>query len=186
MPGHPTAIQPTADPTATQPNATSPRPQRLTERPTQVGPYLIPKGVIVFPCLHVINNWSGNWGGDARAVRACVCLCGGGGRARVSPHPYLHPGRLPRILHPRTYSDLPTNTAKSPIKASKYQNIHQTTAPECTRNPAAPAAPQFKPERWLVAPGAPDPAVDPKSGAPRFLPFSSGPKVREVEIDRAL
>lgn len=73
---------------------------RLTEKPTKVGPYMIPKGVMVFPCLYVINNWSGNWD-DAR---------------------------------------------------------------------------KFKPERWLVSPGQPDPALDPASGAPRFLPFSSGPK----------
>lgn len=31
---------------------------------------------------------------------------------------------------------------------------------------------EFKPERWA----APNAAVDPVSGAPRFLPFSSGPK----------
>jgi cytochrome P450 len=38
-----------------------PPPSRLTEKPTKVGPYMLPKGVIVFPCLYVINNWSGNW-----------------------------------------------------------------------------------------------------------------------------
>ncbi|KAI8469292.1 MAG: cytochrome P450 [Monoraphidium minutum] len=73
---------------------------RLTERPTRVGPYMVPAGVMVFPCLHVINNWSGNW--------------------------------------------------EDPRK--------------------------FTPDRWLVPPGSPDPALDPASGAPRFLPFSSGPK----------
>ncbi|KIZ05718.1 hypothetical protein MNEG_2236 [Monoraphidium neglectum] len=73
---------------------------KLTEKPTKVGPYMIPKGVMVFPCLYVINNWSGNW------------------------------------EEPR----------------------------------------RFKPERWLVSPGDPDPAIDQKTGAPRFLPFSSGPK----------
>ncbi|KAF8064556.1 CYP3A10 [Scenedesmus sp. PABB004] len=70
---------------------------RLTERPTRIGPYLVPAGVTVFPSLFVINNFSGSWGADAR---------------------------------------------------------------------------EFRPQRWA------DPAAgtDPASGAPRFLPFSAGPK----------
>ena len=71
---------------------------RLTERPTQLGPYFVPAGVIVFPCLFVLNNYNASWGHDAR---------------------------------------------------------------------------EFKPERW-EDPGA---AVDPVTGAARFLPFSAGPKV---------
>ncbi|KAF6257533.1 cytochrome P450 [Scenedesmus sp. NREL 46B-D3] len=70
---------------------------RLTERPTKVGPYLVPAGVTVFPSLFVVNNYSGSWGSDAR---------------------------------------------------------------------------EFKPQRWQD----PNAAIDPASGAPRFLPFSSGPK----------
>lgn len=70
---------------------------RLTEKPTRIGQYNVPAGVLVWPSLFVINNYSGSWGDDAR---------------------------------------------------------------------------DFKPERWE----APDAAVDPASGAPRFLPFSSGPK----------
>jgi len=71
---------------------------RLTERPTQLGPYLIPAGVTVFPCLFVLNNYNRSWGDDAR---------------------------------------------------------------------------EFKPERWE----SPEAAVDPVTGAARFLPFSAGPKI---------
>jgi hypothetical protein len=31
--------------------------------------------------------------------------------------------------------------------------------------------PQFWPERWLTEPGDADPALDPATGAPKFLPF---------------
>jgi cytochrome P450 len=72
-------------------------PCRLTEKPTQLGPYRLPAGVNVFPTLFVINNWSRTWGEDAR---------------------------------------------------------------------------EFKPERWED----PNAALDVATGAPRFLPFSSGPK----------
>jgi cytokinin trans-hydroxylase len=70
---------------------------RLTEKPTQLGPYLVPPGVTVFPCLYVVNTYSGHWGPDAL---------------------------------------------------------------------------DFKPQRWQD----PSAGIDPVSGAPRFLPFSSGPK----------
>jgi hypothetical protein len=50
---------------------------RLTEKPTKVGPYMLPKGVIVFPCLYVINNWSGNWE-EPRKVRGRLMRLGGG------------------------------------------------------------------------------------------------------------
>lgn len=33
----------------------------MTTKPTQVGPYRVPAGVIVFPCLFSILNYSGNW-----------------------------------------------------------------------------------------------------------------------------
>lgn len=36
-------------------------PVRLTEAPTQVGPYLVPPGVLVFPNIFTIMNYSGNW-----------------------------------------------------------------------------------------------------------------------------
>eukprot|EP00879_Flechtneria_rotunda_P010069 GHRR01010527.1.p1 GENE.GHRR01010527.1~~GHRR01010527.1.p1 ORF type:complete len:556 (+),score=158.24 GHRR01010527.1:303-1970(+) len=70
---------------------------RQTEKPTMVGPYRVPAGVVVFPSLFVVNNYSGSWGADAR---------------------------------------------------------------------------EFKPERWQAA----DAAIDSVTGAPRFLPFSAGPK----------
>lgn len=34
---------------------------RLVERPTKVGPYLVPPGVILFPNLYAIMNYSSNW-----------------------------------------------------------------------------------------------------------------------------
>jgi hypothetical protein len=34
---------------------------RMVEQPTQVGPYLVPPGVIVFPNLYAIMNYSSNW-----------------------------------------------------------------------------------------------------------------------------
>jgi hypothetical protein len=34
---------------------------RMVEQPTRVGPYLVPPGVIVFPNLYAIMNYSGNW-----------------------------------------------------------------------------------------------------------------------------
>jgi len=70
---------------------------RLTEKATRIGPYLVPAGVNVFPSLFVLNNYSGNWGPDAR---------------------------------------------------------------------------EFKPERWQD----PNAGIDPITSAPRFLPFSAGPK----------
>jgi len=38
---------------------------RLTEKPTKVGPYLVPAGVNLLPSLFVIHNYTGNWGPDA-------------------------------------------------------------------------------------------------------------------------
>jgi len=33
----------------------------MTHQVTQVGPYQLPAGVIVFPCLYSILMYSGNW-----------------------------------------------------------------------------------------------------------------------------
>lgn len=34
---------------------------RMTEKVTQVGPYKVPPGTIVFPCLYSVLMYSGNW-----------------------------------------------------------------------------------------------------------------------------
>ncbi|KAF6261970.1 cytochrome P450 [Scenedesmus sp. NREL 46B-D3] len=41
--------------------AGAPGAPRLVERPTKVGPYLVPPGVILFPNLYAIMNYSSNW-----------------------------------------------------------------------------------------------------------------------------
>jgi cytochrome P450 len=43
---------------------------RLARQATQVGPYKVPAGVIVFPCLYSILTYSGNWT-KALEVRWC-------------------------------------------------------------------------------------------------------------------
>lgn len=56
----------------------------MTHQATQVGPYKVPAGVIVFPCLYSILMYSGNWeqahqvGGCLRFV--CVFVFWGGGK----------------------------------------------------------------------------------------------------------
>eukprot|EP00877_Chromochloris_zofingiensis_P000303 jgi/Chrzof1/10273/Cz04g35070.t1 len=76
--------------------AGGPASPRVVEAPTMVGPYKLPAGVVVFPCLHTVMNYSGNW------------------------------------EDPQT----------------------------------------FNPDRWLND----NAAVHPATGAPRFMPFSLGPK----------
>jgi hypothetical protein len=38
-------------------------------KPTRVGPYVVPAGVNLFPSLFVLNNYSVNWGPDAREFK---------------------------------------------------------------------------------------------------------------------
>lgn len=46
-----------------------------------VGPYKLPAGVVVFPCLHTVMNYSGNWEDPQTVSAACplFSLVGEGG-----------------------------------------------------------------------------------------------------------
>jgi hypothetical protein len=64
----------------------------MTDRPTWVGPYLVPAGVMVFPCLYTLFNYSGNWADDPTEVQAGAqkAACRGGPRW----NPCVQPARV--------------------------------------------------------------------------------------------
>ena len=59
---------------------------RMAQQTTQVGPYQVPAGTIVFPCIYSLLMYSGNWDAptEVRQIGVCVCvrglgMVGGGG-----------------------------------------------------------------------------------------------------------
>jgi hypothetical protein len=58
---------------------------RITQQETQVGPYRVPEGVIVFPCLYSILMHSANWDQPTEVRPSFVLHCTTPGLAGFTP-----------------------------------------------------------------------------------------------------
>jgi cytochrome P450 len=158
---------------------------------TQVGPYRVPAGVIVLPCLYTLLNSSANW---VEPLQVGKCQCGGPHTSQPPSGPFRHhllpitaaPRALPHRPPPQFKPERWLAPQKGAVHSEGGDNSGRASAASDgsgsgSSSPAAcgaaAAAVRALADLEPGGPAADRRATGPPAPAPgAFIPFSTGPK----------